>query len=78
MRDFPIMASHVDVSELTAAERLALIDELWSSLSDDAALPMSPSLGHELDSRVRRARQEPESGRTWESIRSDLEGAGSE
>jgi len=68
------MSSRIDLSTLTAAERLSLIDDLWESLSDEAALPMSPSLGRELDRRVEEAQQSPEEGRDWETIRSDLEG----
>ena len=68
------MSSRIDLSALTVAERLSLIDDLWESLSDDAALPMSPSLGRELDRRVEEAQQGPEEGRAWERIRSDLEG----
>ena len=70
------MASRIDLSELTPTERLSLIDDLWESLSDDAALPISSSLGRELDRRVEEARQNPEAGRPWEAIRSDLEGRG--
>ena len=70
------MASRIDLSELTPTERLSLIDDLWESLSDDTALPISPSLGRELDRRVEEARQNPEEGRPWEAIRSDLEGRG--
>ncbi len=68
------MASRIDLSELTPAERLSLIDDLWESLSDEEALPMSPSLGRELDRRVEEAQRNPEEGRPWETIRSDLEG----
>lgn len=68
------MSSRIDLSALTAAERLSLIDDLWESLSDDVALPMSPSLGRELDRRVEQAQQSPEEGRAWKTIRSDLEG----
>ena len=67
------MASRMDFSRLTAAERLALIDELGESLSDDQALPISPSLGRELDRRVEEAHRDPEEGRTWAALRSDLE-----
>ncbi len=68
------MASRIDLSELTPAERLSLIDDLWESLSDEVALPISPSLGRELDRRVEQAHRNPEEGRSWEVIRSDLEG----
>ncbi len=36
------MASRIDLSKLIPAERLSLIDDLWESLSDDVALPISP------------------------------------
>ncbi len=68
------MASRIDLSGLSPAERLSLIDDLWESLSDEEALPISPSLGRELDRRVEEAQRSPEEGRSWEAIRSDLEG----
>ncbi len=58
------MSSRIDLSALTAAERLSLIDDLWESLSDEVALPMSPSLGREPDRRVEEAQQSPEESRT--------------
>jgi putative addiction module component (TIGR02574 family) len=67
------MASRIDLSGLTPAERLSLIDDLWESLSDEEALPISPSLGRELDRRVEEAQRSPEEGRPWEAIRSDAE-----
>ena len=67
------MSSRIDLSSLTAAERLSLIDDLWESLSDEAALPMSPSLARELDRRVEEGQQNREEGRDWETIRSELE-----
>ena len=68
------MASRIDLSGLTPAERLSLIDDLWESLSDEEAFPISPSLGRELDRRVEEAQRSPEEGRLWKTIRPDLEG----
>ena len=67
------MASRIDLSKLIPAERISLIDDLWESLSDEVALPISPSLGRELDRRVEEAQRSPEEGRSWETIRSDFE-----
>jgi len=68
------MSLRIDFTEMTAEERLSLIDDLWESLSDEAAFPMSPTLGRELDRRVSEAHERPEEGRDWETIRSDLKG----
>ncbi len=68
------MGSPIDLSKLTPAERLSLIDDLWESLSDEVALPISASLGRELDRRVEEAQRSPEEGRPWETVRSDVEG----
>jgi putative addiction module component (TIGR02574 family) len=73
---FFVISSRIDLSALTPAERLSLIDELCESLSDEAALPMSPSLRRELYRRVEEAQESPEEGRAGEAIRSDLEGRG--
>ena len=70
------MSSQIDLTAMTAEERLSLIDDLWESLSDEAALPMSPTLGRELDRRVSEAHESPQEGRDWETIRPNLEGRG--
>ena len=67
------MTSRLDISQLSSSERLALIDELWESMSDEEALPISSSLGRELDRRVEEAHRDPEQGRPWKAIRLDLE-----
>ena len=61
----------IDISSLTAEEKLDLIDELWRSLSpDDIAL--SDELRTELDKRIERLEQEGPVGVPWEQVRAEM------
>ncbi|MGH7628406.1 MAG: addiction module protein [Gemmatimonadales bacterium] len=62
-----------DFSHLSPAERLELISELWDSLEPAEAAPISPELGAELDRRSAEAERDPESGRSWDAVKADLE-----
>ena len=61
----------IDLTRLTAAEKLDLIDELWVSL-DDADLPLSDELKTELDRRLERLDREGPVGRSWQDVHADL------
>ena len=61
----------IDLTRLTAVEKLDLIDELWVSL-DDADLPLSDELKAELDRRLERLDREGPVGRSWEDVHADL------
>jgi putative addiction module component (TIGR02574 family) len=63
---------NVDITKLTADERIELIGQLWDSLEPDAAAPMSPVLAAELQRRVADADADPDGGEDWESIEREL------
>ena len=71
-------SSPVDFSQLrqlSVAERLQLVEDLWDSIAEDApdeAFPLSPELASELDRRVAEADASPAAGRSWEEIRAEL------
>ncbi|MDH5761200.1 MAG: addiction module protein [Gemmatimonadota bacterium] len=67
------MSTRIDFTHLTPPERLALIEDLWASLSDEDALPLSPALASELERRVQAAQRDPDGGRGWEEVRGALE-----
>lgn len=59
------------VRQLTPADRLELISELWDSLdTDDIAVTASER--KLLDGRLADLRDDPESGRSWTAVEADL------
>ena len=67
----------IDLEQLTDAERLELIGDLWDSLStqfDDR--PITAQFAAELDRRIGEYEKNPESASTWEEVeKSILDGA---
>ncbi|MGK4006512.1 addiction module protein [Sorangium sp. So ce1036] len=61
----------LDLSKLTAEEKLDLIDDLWRSLSSDD-LPLSSELRAELDRRLERLDREGPIGVPWEDVRAEM------
>ncbi len=59
------------ISDLTPAQRLALIGELWDSL-DVADLPLSAAQEAEIDRRLETADADATAGKTWGQILSIL------
>jgi putative addiction module component (TIGR02574 family) len=61
----------IDVSKLTAAEKIELIDDLWRSLTpDDFAL--TPELRAELDRRLDRLDRDGAVGVAWEDVHAEM------
>ncbi|MDI1484468.1 addiction module protein [Polyangium sp. y55x31] len=61
----------LDISRLTADEKLALIDDLWRSLSPDE-LPPSAEVCAELDRRLERLDRDGPTGVDWDDIRAEM------
>ena len=57
----------MDLRTLTAAERLALIGEIWDSLTPDD-LPLSDAQREELDRRLDESAGESAAGIPWEDV----------
>lgn len=62
----------LDVEQLTAEERIALIGRLWHSLDAAVVAPITPALAEELARREAEADAQPELGETWEVIERQL------
>ena len=59
----------LDISQLTAEERLELLDSLWASLGRDAkALPLDEAQQGELERRLHDLEIEGPTGLTWEEV----------
>lgn len=59
------------LAELSAEERLALIESLWDSLSD-AETPPTDAQRAELDRRLASFEGEKGHAKTWETIKAEL------
>ena len=64
----------IDISAMTAHERLELAEELWNSLAaDPEALPLSDEQAGELDRRVAAYRADHDPGRPWAEVLAEIE-----
>lgn len=66
------MASPIDISRLTPAERLRLVEELWDSLSP-SDIPLTTAQADELDRREALHRADPHRGRPWRDVLDEIE-----
>ena|SRR5437588_2901277 len=66
----PVMARpEIDIDKLSPEERLDLIEELWDSLSADAAkIPLTDAQARELDRRVAEMDEDNSLGIPWETV----------
>ena len=61
------MSVRADIRALTAEERLALIGEIWDSLTPDE-LPLSAAQRDELDRRLDESADDSVAGIPWEDV----------
>jgi len=61
-----------EISRLSPAERLALIEQLWDSLDQDQ-IPLTESQRAELDRRLESLGDDRRNGITWASLKAKLE-----
>jgi putative addiction module component (TIGR02574 family) len=67
MTDHPLN----DLARLSPQQRLALISELWDSLSD-ADVPLTPAQETELERRLANLEADRARGVTWEQLKAEL------
>lgn len=58
-----------DAKQLSADDRLRLIDELWTTVPDNSALPLHEDWKGELERRVARIKSGEAKTTPWETIR---------
>lgn len=64
-----------ELFELSTAERLELVEELWDSIaaeSTDDPFPLTAAQREELDRRARKLDEHPERARPWDEVRKRL------
>lgn len=59
------------VKQLSHADRLELISELWQSIDTDS-LEVTPAERELLDDRLHDLHDNPDAGRSWEAIETEL------
>ena len=59
------------IGNLTAAEKVELLDAVWESLEADA-LSLTEAQRAELDARIARHKKNPSDVIPWEKVRADL------
>ena len=64
-----------DVRQLSAAEKLIFVSELWDDLAEHPSeVPVSREVREELDRRMEHFRQHPDQFTTWEAIQEKVLG----
>ena len=68
--------SMTDVLELSVAERIQLVEDIWDSISKASEpAPLTPTQRQELDRRLESHRKNPSSGSTWTEVKRRVAGA---
>lgn len=71
MNNHPLLK--MDISQLSVAERIQLAEDLWDSiLTEPDELPLTDAQTQELDRRLEQYQQDPNTGSSWEAIKSRL------
>ena len=59
-----------EILHLTTAERIQLVEDIWDSISTTTEeIDLTEAQEKELDSRLDRFQQNPNSGSTWEEVK---------
>ena len=64
--------TRIDIAQLSPAERLRLVEELWDSLTP-GDIPLTPAQAAELDRREALHRADPRRGRPWREVLDEIE-----
>ncbi len=69
------LSQPVDIGQLSLAERVLLVQQIWDSIAaEQASLPVTRAQQEELDRRVEAYRQSPTEGASWEDVKARLQG----
>ncbi len=62
-----------EILDLPAAERVAIVQEIWESVVEDArAVPLSDAQRQELERRWLDFQQHPDDGESWADVKKTL------
>jgi putative addiction module component (TIGR02574 family) len=64
---------NAEISQISVADRLGLIDVLWDSLAENPDfLPMTEAQQQELDRRLAHLESDPMAGSSWEVVKARI------
>jgi putative addiction module component (TIGR02574 family) len=70
MADMPRKVSIKDVLELSPAERILLVEEIWDSIATvPEAVELTDAQRQELDARLEEYHRDPKAGSPWEVVK---------
>lgn len=61
-----------ELMELTPAERMELVQELWESIAAEKLPPLTDDELQELENRLEEHRRDPRTAITWEEVKAQL------
>jgi putative addiction module component (TIGR02574 family) len=65
--------SLTQIRELTPAERILLVEEIWDSLASEAeSVPVTEAQRRELDERLEAHRRNPHAGAEWDQVKARI------
>ena len=68
-----------EILQLNIAERIQLVEDIWDSISTTTAeIDLTAAQKKELDSRLDRLQQNPNSGSTWEEVKQRIQNENNE
>jgi putative addiction module component (TIGR02574 family) len=63
-----------DVSQLSVAERIIVVEQIWDSIAaEQEPLPLTSAQEAELDRRLESHRQSPTAGSSWEEVKARIQ-----
>ncbi len=63
----------VDIAQLSVAERIQLVEDLWDSLTTTPeAIPVTQAQRDELDRRLQAHHDNPSEGASWEQVKTNI------
>jgi putative addiction module component (TIGR02574 family) len=63
----------VDIEQLSVAERIQLVEDLWDSLATTPeAIPVTQAQRDELDRRLQAHRENPSEGASWAQVKDGI------
>ena len=60
------------IDRLSVEERLALVEELWDSIAENSAVPLTEAQRAELDRRVADHEAHPDEVVSWEDVKASI------
>lgn len=63
-----------EILAMPVADRMALVEKIWESISNERAVPLSDEQRRILEERLAEHRANPNSGTPWKQVKKELLG----